>query len=266
MQWVPLSIMILPQIEYGGLLSDGPLRVDEIASRLDDAGMVRLIGAVPPDMLASAQDEIAEYISNHGTGDHDLLDHTRWESPTLQRIAESERVESLLNSLASWRLASSPTDHGGYSRRVLRIHDGTDAIQTNPYVWHYDASTLTMHIPISIPGGNTGDLAAFPAHRPRRRTAVTSLREKLQSHDRWARRTFSEDPARYTIPLVPGDAYIFHGYRTLHTGLPWPRGDVRANLILHYGYPRWAESGALRTAHAIRLGIRKFRGQVDNAG
>lgn len=251
--------MTLQQIEYRGLLSDGPSRVDEVASLLDNAGMVRLVEALPPEMLASAQEEVAEYVSNHGPGDHDLLDYTRWESPTLEKIATSERVELLLDSLASWRSASYPADHRGYSRRVLRIHDGTGVIQTNPYVWHYDASTLTLHFPITIPGGDTGNLAAFPAHRPRLRTAVTSVREKLLPPDRWATRAFAADPLRHTVFLVPGEAILFYGYRTLHTGLPWPAGDLRANLILHYGNPE--ESVALRTAHAIRQGIGKFRGQ-----
>jgi hypothetical protein len=253
------------QIECGTLLTEGPLNADEIASRLDEVGMVRMVDALSPDELASAQEEIADYVSRHGTSDHDLLDLAAWESPTLQRIATSERVERLLNTVAGWQSGASPSEQGGYSRRVLRIHAGTGVLKTNPYVWHYDASTVTMHIPILIPGGDTGNLAAFPDHRPRRRTATTSLREKIQPQDQWAARTFAADPARYTVDLIPGDAYVFRGYRTLHTGLPWPPGQLRANLLLHYGYPKWAESGALRTAHIIRQGIRRMRGQQLNA-
>lgn len=242
--------MDLQQIEYEGLLFDGPLGAGEIASRLDDAGMVRLAGAVPPAILAEAQEEVADYVARHGGGDHDLLDHREWECPTLQAMATSERIEHLLQSIDAHQAVSSTSEDRGYNRRVLRIHDGTGATRSNPYVWHYDASTLTLHVPITIPGGDAGDLAAFPGHRPAVRKATTSVREKVQPPARWAARTFAADPVRHTVALIPGDAYVFHGYRTLHTGLPWPAGAVRANVILHYGYPK--ESTLLRTARSVQ--------------
>lgn len=244
--------MDLPQIENIGLVTDGPLRVDQIAARLNQSGMVHLVGAVTPEVLASAQLEVAEYVRRHGPGDHDLLDHTRWECPTVEQIATSERVENLLNSLAS------PGERVGYSRRVLRIHDGT-GVNRSKYAWHYDLSTLTLHIPITIPGDGTGDLAAFPARRPHVRTAVTSIREVFHPPALWAEKHFAAEPLRRTVRLIPGDAYIFHGHRTLHTGLPWPEGSLRANLILHYGYPQ--ETAALRMAHTVRQVLDKFRRQ-----
>jgi hypothetical protein len=39
------------------------------------------------------------------------------------------------------------------------------------------------------------------------------------------------------IPMVPGNAYFFWGYRSIHTNEPTDADKVRATALFHYGNP-----------------------------
>ncbi|CAN5201354.1 hypothetical protein BH09ACT8_BH09ACT8_28330 [soil metagenome] len=120
-----------------------------------------------------------------------------------------------------------------------------------------------MLVPIVIPDDNTGLLAMFPDHRPRRRWATLSAAERLLVHSKFygrrVRTRFDRDPAAHTVPLTPGDAYVFRGYRTLHATLPWPRDTLRVTLLLQYGHPYGPEGAFTQAVRARRQSIRRHR-------
>jgi hypothetical protein len=228
---------------------------------LDREGLVRLSGVVAPEWLAAARADVDEYVAGHGSGEHSLVDTDHWECPTIAELAVDVGVESFLHSLAS-RPGSTEARHAGYRQRVLRILDGS-AVDSPPFDWHYDANAVTLLIPIVIPDDGTGQLAIFPDHRPHRRSATLSAAERLFVHNklygRRLRRRYDSDPDAYTLPLNPGDAYVFRGYRTLHATLPWPSDTLRVTLLLQYGHPYGPEGRILRAVRARRADGRKRR-------
>jgi hypothetical protein len=232
-------------------------RLAELARHLQDRGMMRLAGGISPSWIATARGEVMAYVERHGPGDYDMLDLDDWECPTIRNFAVNPKVESLLSTLAA-SLSSRFEDPGAYTRRILRIHDGSGAVTSKPHVWHYDDNTMTLHVPLITPGGNTGHLGALPAQRRLHRTLIAAIQERIRNdeypHPR-AKEKFDKAPERYTVPLIPGEALFFVGHRTLHSPLPWPVGQLRANMILHYGHDTRPESRLLRAVRAMRDGV-----------
>jgi hypothetical protein len=234
-------------------LATGRSRVE---SDLERQGLARLPGAIPPEWLTAARADIDRYLFCHGSGEHSLVDTDRWECPTITELAVDERVESFLHSLTS--LPERP-GYAGYRQRVLRILDGS-GVDSPPFDWHYDANAITMLIPIVMPDNGSGKVALFPDHRPHRRSASLSAAERLLVHNkiygRRLRQRFDRDPAAFTVPLTPGDVYLFRGYRSLHATLPWPQDTLRVTLLLQYGHP-YGQEGPLLQATRARLNSRR---------
>jgi hypothetical protein len=130
-------------------------------------------------------------------------------------------------------------------------------------LFHYDASVVTMVVPIWIPDGDpcdSGELIALPNKRPFRRFLVSHAVDKLLTHNSVYRRHVAKqvfrEPQRHIVDLKPGNAYLFWGYRTLHGNLPCAPGLLRSTLILQYGEVH-RQTRALSLARAI--GRRKVR-------
>lgn len=234
----------------------GHVKVD-----LDRNGLVSLGGVITAEWLSVARNEVNAYLARHGRREHNLTDMRVWECPTIAALADDQRVETFLHSLASFPESAGPA-HAGYQQRVLRILDGSN-VDTPPFDWHYDANAVTMLVPIVVPDGGTGRVAIFPDHRPHRRWAMLSAAERLLVHNprygRRMRRRYEGDPSAFTISLVPGDAYLFRGYRALHSVLPWPKETLRATLVLQYGHPYGGEGSLVRAVRAWRDTKRKRR-------
>jgi hypothetical protein len=101
-----------------------------------------------------------------------------------------------------------------------------------------------MLVPLFIPSagaGMSGELVVFPNRRPFRRSAIVNVFEKVFAQNRFYRkriiRNFNRAPEKYSVQLIPGNVYLFWGYRTLHGNLRCAPDTVRATLLLHYGNP-----------------------------
>jgi len=224
-------------------------------------GLVRLEGVISPEWLTVARQDVDRYLSRYGSGEHSLVDTDCWQCPNIAEFATDERIEAFLHSLMSTPRVARP-GYSGYKQRVLRILDGS-GLDSPPFDWHYDANAVTMLVPIVMPDDGTGQLAMFPDRRPHRRLATLSAVERLFVHNktygRWLRRRFNSDPSAFTVPLTPGDAYVFRGYRALHATLPWPADTLRVTLLLQYGHPYGPEGVIPRAVRARRDSFRKRR-------
>ncbi|BBY96087.1 hypothetical protein MGALJ_57560 [Mycobacterium gallinarum] len=228
---------------------------------LDQHGLVSLRGIIAAEWLAAARGEVDAYLARYGRREHNLTNADSWECPTIEALADHLRIETFLHSLTSLP-ESAEFGYAGYQQRVLRILDGSN-VETPPFDWHYDSNALTMLVPIVVPADGTGQVAIFPDHRPHRRWAALSAAERLlvhnQMHGRRMRQRYEDDPTAFTIPLVPGDAYLFRGYRALHSVLPWSKDTLRVTLVLQYGRPYGAEGPVIRAVRRWRDTKRKRR-------
>ena len=215
-------------------------------------GHALMPGFVDPDWLAVAR----EYAGTLTDSDrHEVMLHGP-ELPdhgVLRAVTGDDGLHTFLDTVAA-------TLHPAGGSAVsavdisLRVINGPDP-RNRPLWFHYDASVLTVVVPIDIPTGvpgACGELILYPNNRPFRRTALANVLEKsvvqsdaVRSRGRLLGRPFD------VIALRPGQAYIFCGYRGYHATLPVAPGMRRVTLILHYRDVH-AGSRLIRGAKALR--------------
>lgn len=124
-------------------------------------------------------------------------------------------------------------------QQVLRCLTG-DRGRRESLIFHYDSYVLTTIMPVCVPEkGSPGDLLMLPSKRPLRSNYVLNVLDKLlvdnRFTQRWLARTYQKKPTRFTqIQMLPGNMYLFWGYRSLHTNLPADPSGVRATAVFHY--------------------------------
>ncbi len=144
--------------------------------------------------------------------------------------------------------------------KVLRCVQG-DSGRRESNCFHYDASLVTVLLPIEIPqeGIDRGDLIMFPNLRRVRWSVLLNVLEKALLQNALSRKLISAAirhrllrPQR--LQLVPGNLYLFWGYRTLHANEPCDPASRRATAIFHYGDPH---AGSLATRLILKLNQRR---------
>jgi len=129
--------------------------------------------------------------------------------------------------------------------------------------FHYDASLVTALLPVEIPqeGDQRGDLLVFPNLRKLRKYVLVNVLEKALLQNKLSRKLISRaiglgllKPQR--LQLVPGNLYLFWGYRSLHANEPCDPAQLRATAIFHYGDPH---AGSLMTRLILRNNQRRAR-------
>jgi hypothetical protein len=126
-------------------------------------------------------------------------------------------------------------------------------------LFHYDSYVVTMLIPIEIPTvGKTGDFLMLPNTRGIRKARLLNLIDKVlldNAVSQWLLRNLTaRGIIRLTrIKMVPGNAYFFWGYRSIHTNEPCDPDRVRATALFHFANPH---------AGAAVLAMPRFRAPV----
>ncbi len=144
------------------------------------------------------------------------------------------------------RMHVQGTGHAASSEEifpVLRcVQGGTGRKESNAF--HYDATLLTMLIPIFTPqeGEERGDLILFANLRRVRRWVLVNVLEKSVFQNALCRKLISTCIDRgllkpQTLRIIPGHIYFFWGYRSLHANQPCDPAFRRATALFHFGDP-----------------------------
>ena len=210
-----------------------------LADELDARGVVRLQGVCSDHWVEAMRASVIDYVINHGDGDFLVVEPGREVGSPAHQLASDPELRRLFKETAElrWPLAESAQDM--HVAIPVRAGSGPKA-RSN--LFHYDASVLTMIVPIFVPRGDVGtrgELAAIGNKRPFRRSLATHLVETALTQNPLYRdrvtRAVLADPEKYIPPLEVGDACIFWGYRTLHGNFLCAPGSLRAVLVLQYG-------------------------------
>ncbi|MDE1166968.1 MAG: hypothetical protein PW845_16720 [Pseudomonas sp.] len=151
---------------------------------------------------------------------------------------------------------------------VLRcVQGGTGRKESNSF--HYDATLLTMLIPIYTPhqGKDRGDLILFPNLRKMRTNVLTNIIEKMFFQNKLVRKVICWGIHRnllkpITLRVVPGNVYFFWGYRSLHANQACDPAFRRATALFHYGDPH---TGSLATRWILKLNQYRARKAMANS-
>ena len=157
------------------------------------------------------------------------------------------------------RIVASATGRDSAEPRlhqVLRCLTG-DGGRRESLIFHYDSYVLTAIMPVCMPEtGPSGDLLMLPNQRPLRGTYFRNLFDKLWVDNRWVQRwlskTYRTKAETFTqIKMLPGNLYLFWGYRTLHTNLPADPKGIRATAVFHYDNVHGSSSMAARVRRSL---------------
>ncbi|BAP46150.1 hypothetical protein NJC40_17110 [Pseudomonas sp. 21LCFQ02] len=180
-----------------------------------------------------AQRHAGEYFACHG--------EQALAGCSLLQMCSSPTLQQLLADL--YCLAAGQQSVGQSIFPVLRCVQGNQG-RRESNCFHFDASLVTVLIPIYIPdeGQQRGDLMMFPNLRSASRSLLVNVLHKMllqnaitRSLLAWAIRLGWLKPL--IVQLVPGSIYLFWGYRSLHANQPCSPGVIRATAILHFGDP-----------------------------
>lgn len=242
--------------------SDFKPSAQQVAADLDRDGFVCLENVVDSEWLERARAAVKDHLSVYGEKYFSILRPGDEPDSPAQELVGDPQVEALLHGVTQAACPAGMVDEGVYN--VLRIIAGPDG-GSGSLGFHYDASVVTMLVPLFIPEnepGKSGELVVFPNARPFRRSVAFNLVEKAFTQNRFFRKLttsrFWRDPDRYTRVLKPGNVYLFWGYRTFHGNLPCAPNSLRATVLLHYGNPH-GNNSALKAVRSTRKAIEQRR-------
>ena len=234
-----------------------------IADTLDTSGVVCIKNAVHADTLALWRAQLESYLASQGHRYFSIIQPWKEADSAYAALAQDRGFRALLTGLTSLGHPGNKGDGNIYN--VLRVIAGPNGAD-HSLQFHYDASVITVLIPLEIPDGRpeeSGDLIAYPNRRPIRKIAMFNVLEKLWVQNPVNRRIQSakirnrKDDSNI-VKLRPGNLYLFWGYRTLHANLGCKSNSLRATLLFHHGDPH---SGSMAT-RAIKW-VRRIREQFN---
>ena len=219
-------------------LPDAQFVVEELQSE----GFVCLEGLIDERWLETARNDIVRLIESEGERYFSVIRPADTPGSPAQELVRDPRLVNLLRSAT---LSVCP--RGVVDREeiydVLRVVAGPRGA-AGSLAFHYDASVITALVPLFIPAGDrmkSGELIVMPNRRPFRSQVLHNLVEKAALQNRFASKlataAVTKDPKRYIRHLLPGNMYLFWGYRTLHANFPCEPNSLRATMLLHYGNP-----------------------------
>lgn len=122
---------------------------------------------------------------------------------------------------------------------VLRCLTGPDAFK-HSFMFHYDSFVVTAMVPIDMPIG--GDLIMLPNTRPIRSSYTANLVDKLLLDNKLSQiflgRMARHKPESFSrIKPIPGNLYLFWGYRSIHANEACDPAKVRSTALYHFADP-----------------------------
>jgi hypothetical protein len=210
-----------------------------LADQLDRHGVVCLRDVFSAEWLEALRVLVTDNITNHGDGDFLIPQADHDIGSPAHRLVSDSALRKLFSETA--RLRFPKVDAAQDIQCGITVRAGTGPkVRSN--LFHYDASVLTMVVPIFLPRaavGTCGELAAFGNKRPFRRFVASHLLDMVMTYRAAYRRRITkavlDAPEKYIVDFQPGDACMFWGYRTYHGNLACAPGLLRATLVLQYG-------------------------------
>jgi hypothetical protein len=163
----------------------------------------------------------------------------------LEALADDPSFQGFLRRLCATGTGRQPPAQSIY--QVLRCLSGDTGVQQS-MIFHYDSFVVTALVPIIIPtSGREGHLIMAPNLRRERPAYALNLLDKILVDNKitqWLLRRGHEKSwlRMKKIVMVPGDLYLFWGYRSLHANEPCDVDAIRSTALFHFGDPHLKSS------------------------
>lgn len=206
-----------------------------IARQIDEDGMYCVSGFLSDADLQRMRAFVATAIERGGHQSVSL-GNDEMTGSGLDELAASAQFKALFAGLYSSSQRRPAPEVDFY--QVLRCLTGS-SISKHSFLFHYDSYVITALLPLQIPqSGRRGDFLIIPNTRRVRSNYLFNLVDKLLLDNRFAQRFLRRraDVLR-RVAMVPGNLYLFWGYRSIHTNEPVDEAAVRATALYHYADP-----------------------------
>ncbi len=216
---------------------------------IDNKGFATLPNYIDAKDLNQMRSFVAAAVRDSNGESFALVGQSAVSGSGLDELSKSEEFRGLMTRIYEHGTGLNAPKQDFY--QLLRCLIGHTA-RKHSYVFHYDAHFLTALIPIEIPAnGLSGDLIMIPNIRAVRTKYLFNLIDKGTLYA--ATRLILPQLAKLRllkltrIKMVPGNAYFFWGYRSVHTNEPCDIDKVRATALFHYVDPHKPDLGEPRT-------------------
>lgn len=215
-----------------------------LVAQIEKSGFAVIPDYIAPVNLAHLQSFVEEKVAAAGGEYVGLVGKAAFQGTMLDAIADSPAFTGLIHRLYQQVSGKTPPPQSLY--QVLRCLKGKTGLP-HSYYFHFDSYVVTVLLPIIIPdGAQAGHLVMIPNLRKIRRFYLLNMFDKLILERKLVQRLLrSAVVARrlgfVQVPLVPGNLYVFWGYRTLHANEPCDPDRIRATALFHFADPH-AES------------------------
>ncbi len=218
-------------------LSDHDMRA--IVEKIDADGIFCMPSFFSELNLAKARQFVAEKLTQQ---QHQTVSLSRDEmvGSGLEALGDSIQFKDFCARLYSTGFHADAPEVKFY--QILRCLTGRSALR-HSLRFHYDSYLITLLIPIEIPTeGPRGDFLIIPNTRGVRSNYLLNLVDKVlvdSAVTQWLLRRLHRHRSRWIrhVHLMPGNLYIFWGYRSIHTNEPVNERAVRATALFHYVDP-----------------------------
>jgi hypothetical protein len=162
----------------------------------------------------------------------------------LEELGRSPQLTKLLAGLYQAGLERPAPRQGLY--QLLRCLKGQSGLRQS-LRFHYDSYVVTALLPIIIPAeGAAGHLIMLPNTRPVRSNYLFNLLDKIILDNpltQWFLRLGYLNFLPFKlVEMVPGNLYLFWGYRSIHANRPCDPDQIRATALFHFGDPHTGNS------------------------
>jgi len=158
----------------------------------------------------------------------------------LEKLSTSPAFRNLLHQVYELGARRPAPNQSLY--QVLRCLKGKSGLKHALY-FHYDSYVVTALLPVIIPAqGSPGHLVMAPNRRPVRSSYFFNLLDKIildnQATQFLLRHASGLGLLKLKqIRMVPGNLYLFWGYRSVHANEACDPDKIRATALFHFGDP-----------------------------
>ena len=236
------------------------------AAQIDRKGYTVIEHYISPEQLELGRAFIQEQVASRGGEYFAIHGIEALGGSLIAGLALSPPLKETLAELYRLQTGQEPANEEQVFP-VIRCLQGRSGLKQSHF-YHFDATAVTALLPLYIPteGEHCGDLIIFPNTRRVRFNALRNVIEKAVLHNTASQKLVAFAVRRgwlkpIRLKLVPGNLYLFSGYRSLHANDVCDPAMLRATALFHFGNPHH-DSVLAR----LLLGANKRRAKLDHNG
>lgn len=183
---------------------------------------------------------VAEAIANAGHAYAGFVGKAAVAGSAFADLGDSPAFTDILKKVYEQGTRRPAPDSQPY--QVLRCLAGESG-KAHSLIFHYDSYVVTALIPVEIPSSDqSGDLVMLRPRRGVRTSYLANLFDKLLVDNKASQGLLRILHSKgllsvRRIKMIPGNAYFFWGYQTLHANEACDPQAVRATAIYHFANP-----------------------------